>query len=150
MAQIDFLVWTQNVNILKYKLNCRSFRLLILQNQSIMINTINISVRYVILAIVVFMLQGSSFTLKKMNDDHPEFVLKVEGRTDWVVTDEPYPRLSWTPVGKINGRLVAGYEVIIASDSLAAAQGKGTLWESGFLPVTNGPWVLFKIGRAHV
>ena len=108
-----------------------------------MINTINISVRYVILAIVVFMLQGSSFTLKKMNDDHPEFVLKVEGRTDWVVTDEPYPRLSWTPVGKINGRLVAGYEVIVASDSLAAAQGKGTLWESGFLPVTNGPWVLF-------
>ena len=69
--------------------------------------------------------------------------MKVEGQSGWMVTDEPLLRLSWEPVGEVSGKPVAGYEVIAASEASLAQKGEGDFWCSGFLPIKNGPWVLF-------
>lgn len=73
--------------------------------------------------------------------------MKVEGQSGWMVTDEPFPRLSWQPAGEISGKPVTGYEVIAASAGSLAQKGEGDLWRSGFLPIENGPWVIFDASR---
>tara|TARA_R110002050_G_scaffold141496_2_gene266691 strand:+ start:37445 stop:40279 length:2835 start_codon:yes stop_codon:yes gene_type:complete len=70
-------------------------------------------------------------------------LMKVEGQSGWIVTDEPSPRLSWKPIGEVSGKTVVGYEVIAGSSQLLAQKGEGDLWKSGVLPIENGPWVLF-------
>lgn len=69
--------------------------------------------------------------------------MEVEGQSGFLVTDEPEPRLSWKPVAEISGEAISGYEVIVADQKSMISHGKGYLWESGFLPLGNGPWVLF-------
>ncbi len=69
--------------------------------------------------------------------------LKVDGISGWVVTDEPTPRLSWPPAIYEPGKIVKGYQVLIAHSLDAAKNEKATLWNSDMLPVENGPWVIF-------
>jgi len=107
---------------------------------TVMKKTAEISVKIVLL---VFLMLGSCLSPKEINEHTQAVILKVEGREGFVVTDEPFPTLSWTPVGEINGRPVAGYEVNIAHDSAAAVSGEGTIWKSEFLPLSNGPQVFF-------
>jgi alpha-L-rhamnosidase len=63
------------------------------------------------------------------------------------VTDEPAPRLSWKLLGKISRNPVLGYQVIAASTKSLAEKGKGDYWQSGFLPIENGPWVLYDASK---
>jgi len=73
--------------------------------------------------------------------------LKIEGQAGWIVTDEPSPRLAWQSVGVISGKPVVGYELIAASTQSIAQEGRGDIWNSGFLPIENGPWILFDASK---
>lgn len=62
---------------------------------------------------------------------------RVEGRSGWIVTDDPEPMLSWK--ASADGDVpLKGWEIIAAKSSADASAGRGTLWESGLLPVADG------------
>ncbi len=69
--------------------------------------------------------------------------LRVDGRSGWVVTDEPTPRLSWPPAIDKAGKAITGYEVLVAHSYKASQNEQATIWRSDFLPVEDGPWVPF-------
>lgn len=74
-------------------------------------------------------------------------VMKVEGQAGWIVTDEPMSRLSWQPIGEVLGKPVIGYNVIASNNKRVAEKGIGNLWNSGILPIENGPWTLFDASK---
>lgn len=73
--------------------------------------------------------------------------MKVEGQNGWIVTDESMPRLSWQPIGEVSGNHVIGYHVIVSDNRKKIEKGVGNIWDSGVLPVENGPWVLFDASK---
>jgi len=93
----------------------------------------------ILILLLLIMMQSVTLFAKKT----VSYLMKVEGQTGWIVTDELMPRLSWQPIGEVFGNPVIGYHVIVSDNKTTLENGIGNIWDSGILPIENGPWVLF-------
>lgn len=73
--------------------------------------------------------------------------LKVEGFENWIVTDEPTPKLSWQSTVEISSKKVIGYELIAAESKSDLERNNGSLLPLTVIPVENGPWYYFDVSK---
>jgi alpha-L-rhamnosidase len=92
---------------------------------------------YIKIFIISVLIVSACFSCSKNENKISIENLKCEYLVDPIGIDSPAPRFVWQISGNETGTNQTACEIIVGSDSLEVAAGKGNLWESGTIKSGN-------------
>ncbi len=89
------------------------------------------------LGVLYILLAFAASSCQKASDKIPVENLKCEYLVNPIGIDAEAPRLAWQITGNKNGLMQTAIKIIVGTDSLEVASGKGNEWNSGKIKSEN-------------